>query len=359
MNCCLAARTRTSLQICLDKTSIGGWKTVTEFTSKFEDLATLTKRGLVLTLSFILLAGCGGTQPTGEGALHAIPQAARAAHADRAKPWMLPGAKSEDLLYIATGDNVYVLSYPGGKLTGSLNVAGYELCADEKGDVFVPQTADSTIFVYAHGGDSPIRTLSDGDQPLGCAVDPITGNLAVTNEGSGAGEVAIYRHARGTAQWYQDEAIGQYGLCGYDDQGNLFLDGTGTSNVFAELPRGSDTFKNFTLGARFVAYGSVQWDGTFITLSNPSAHAIYRLKILKTTFKVTGTTHLHQWRNGYSGNWPYIETWLQNGTFLAQSSSAADVGLWPYPAGGNPSKVIGGFKSGSATVYGVTISLAR
>jgi hypothetical protein len=59
-----------------------------------------------------LLAGCGGSQlPT--GAPGAMPQtSALAMHADRGKSWMLPEAKSEDLLYVSNLQNVKVYSYP-------------------------------------------------------------------------------------------------------------------------------------------------------------------------------------------------------------------------------------------------------
>jgi hypothetical protein len=273
--------------------------------------------------------------------------------------WMLPAAKSEDLVYIATGDNVYVLSYPAGKLSGALNVPGDNICSDKQGDVFVPQTATDRILEYAHGASMPTQTLGDGDQPLGCAVDAMTGNLAVTNEGSGAGEVAIYANAQGTAQWYRDPEIGFYGLCGYDNAGNLFMDGTGSTNVFAELPKGSSTFANATLDERFDAFGSVQWDGTSMTLTNPSTETIYRVQLEKAGLHVTGATRARGWQNAYSGHWPYVQTWLQRDTFLAQSNTTADVGLWPYPAGGSPRKSIGGFKSGGANVYGIAISVAR
>ena len=308
-------------------------------------------------LSAALLAACGGSQPP-IGAPGAIPQSHVATGlADRSGSWMLPEAKSEDLLYVATGDNVYVLSYPRGKLVGSLGIVGNNLCSDSKGDVFVP-SGGYTIFVYSHGAISPVRKLADGDIPLGCAVAAITGNLAVTNEGSGAGEVAIYPNAQEPSQWYRDPAVGTYGLCGYDDQGNLFFTGTGTANVLAELPKGSSGFTNYTLDNTFDAYDSVQWDGKYITLSNPTTHAIYRLQFAASSFKVVGTTHVHHWQSAYDGGWPYIQTWLQGASFIAQSSSLAELGLWRYPKGGNVNKVIGPFKSGSVNIYGVTVSLA-
>jgi hypothetical protein len=315
-----------------------------------------SRYALYISAAAALLAGCGGSQPP-IGAPGAMRTLTIATQGGRGKSWMLPDAKSSDLLYVATGDNVYVLSYPQGKLVGSLGIVGNNLCSDSKGDVFIP-SGGYTIFEYSHGAIGPIRKLADGDIPLGCAVDPITGNLAVTNEASGCGEVAIYPNAQEPALWYRDAAICMFGLDGYDQHGNLFADGTGSANVLAELPSGSTTFTNFALDHRFDAYDSVQWDGKYITLSNPTTLAIYRLQFGASSFKVIGTTHVHHWQSAYNGRWPYTQTWLQGGSFIAQSSNLAELGLWRYPKGGNANKVIGPFKSGDVNIYGVTISLA-
>jgi hypothetical protein len=150
-----------------------------------------------------LLAGCGGSQPP-IGAPGAMPQSrAVATHADRGKSWMLPEAKKSDLLYVTNGDyGVLVYAYPRVRLVGTLS--GFEgldgLCADKAGDIFIPSAGLAEIFEYAHGGTSPIATLSDQDgEAHACSVDPTTGNLAVTNidslSGSGGGNIAIYAHA--------------------------------------------------------------------------------------------------------------------------------------------------------------------
>jgi hypothetical protein len=297
--------------------------------------------------ALMVLAGCGGGSQLPLGAA-----------ADSRGSWMLPQAKHGDLLYVATGDNVYVVSYPRGELVGSLKVSGNNVCADKNGNVFVP-TISYTILEYPHGSIYPSQTLQGGDIPLGCAVDPITDNLAVTQEGSGAGEVAIFPNEREPATWYRDPDIYTYGLCGYDDRGNLFVDGSGVEDYYlAELPEGSSTFTNYPLDSRFAGFGSIQWDGRHITFSNPTTDQLFRLKFGSNSFKVIGTTQINGWQNNYSGHWPYVQTWLQGTTFVAQSSSLAQLGLWPYPAGGNARKVLGPFKSGNVNVYGVAISVA-
>ncbi|MGA8474385.1 MAG: hypothetical protein WB681_04900, partial [Candidatus Cybelea sp.] len=69
-----------------------------------------------------MLAGCGGSQPP-IGAPGAMPQtSAITTHAAQGTSWMLPGASSQDLLYISSNDrgSVYVYSYPQGSLVGTL-----------------------------------------------------------------------------------------------------------------------------------------------------------------------------------------------------------------------------------------------
>ena len=101
-----------------------------------------------------LLAGCSGTTPAS--------RVVAAATAERGSAWVLPEASDENLLYVATGANVYVLSYPGGKLVGELDVEGNNICSDKHGDVFVPE-GGYQIAEYSHGGASPIQVLYDGD----------------------------------------------------------------------------------------------------------------------------------------------------------------------------------------------------
>ncbi len=285
------------------------------------------------------LSGCGSSQVTTPGATSLA-----AAQAERGS-----------YLYVATGSNVSVLSYPGGRLVRSLGITGHNLCSDKTGDVFIPTTAYQ-IAEYSHDG-TLIQELSDLDTPLGCAVDPTTGDLAVTNEASGAGEVAIFPGAQQPAQYFRDPEVFTYGLCTYDNQGNLFVDGAGSTDVLAELPRGSNTFKNYTLSAKFAAFGDVQWDGRYVTLSDPTAHALYRIE-LSQRLKVVGTTRVDRWHTAYYGHWPYVQTWIDRDTFIAQTSARARLGLWRYPKGGAPSSITKPFESGNVTISGITISVA-
>jgi DNA-binding beta-propeller fold protein YncE len=87
-------------------------------------------------------------------------------------------------------------SYPQGILEGQitgLSGPGGD-CSDKKGNVYVTDVEPSgnEIVEFAHGGTQALRTLSvpSGSNPYSCAVDPTTGDLAVTNYGNTAGDGA-------------------------------------------------------------------------------------------------------------------------------------------------------------------------
>src|ERR1700678_2232910 len=114
------------------------------------------RNALTRCVAVALLAGCGGSQPP-IGALGAMLQtSASATHAD-GRSWMLPEAKSEDLMYITNAYTVTVYSYPKGKLVGTLRHFLRPLgeCVDQTGNVFIANGAGQ-VFEYAHGGKKPI-----------------------------------------------------------------------------------------------------------------------------------------------------------------------------------------------------------
>lgn len=182
-----------------------------------------------------MLTGCGGSQPT----IGAPGEASRiATHADPGESWMLPEAKSQDLLYVVRGSlgGASVYTYPKGKPVG--NITGISapngICTDVAGNVFVVGTNSQQIYEYAHGGSTPIATLDDsGNYPQGCAVDPSSGTLAVAGGFPTTANVAIYKNASGTPMIYATPEAGTFIYCTYDDNGNLFMPG---GEMF-ELPK--------------------------------------------------------------------------------------------------------------------------
>lgn len=339
-------------------------------------------RGVLgICAAVVTLAGCGGGQspigapsfvPEGpKAATHGyfvVPEApfelARGNKARGGRSWMLPEARREDLLYADSSGgsvhDIYVFSYPKGKLVGTISEpdAAYQqgLCVNGKGDVFVTTLSinyyGGAVYEYAHGGTKPVEILYEqGVWPWGCGVDPSSGNLAVAsiNLECGVSWVEVYQHARGEPEDYYDREIINYTFAGYDDEGNLFVDGSGSgSNVeFGELAKGSGTLINVNLDRNINCCGQVQWDGKHITIEDEQAGAIYRLKFSGSTGTVIGTTRLEQWTDGAA------QSWIENNAIVQPNGeSGTEIESWRYPAGGKPTARI----APPAAVFGVTFS---
>lgn len=280
---------------------------------------------------------------------------------DRGRSWMAPDAKKRDLLYVSDSfpygsNDVYVYSYPKGKLEGTLT--GFNepsgQCVDKAGNVFIANFGASQILEYAHGGTSPINTLSDpGYYPLGCSVDPTTGNLAVTNRLSTsftAGDVAIYEDASGTPTSYTAPNFYYYEFCGYDNRGNLYIDGTtkGSALEYAELTSGSSSFSTLTINQSIGFPGGVQWDGAHLAIGDQSAAVIYQFSISGSTGTKVGSTPL-------TGSKDVVQFWIQGKKVIGPDAGLAHVAFYKYPAGGSPIKTIAGL----GEPVGATVSKAK
>lgn len=249
------------------------------------------------------------------------------------------------LLYVSDSGSgtVYFYTYPQLQPAGQIGALDFNegICADPKGDVFVADTDNSTIEEYAHGGITSIATLSDANEyPAACAVDSLSGNLAVANicntTSCGPGDIAIYDKATGTPKSFSDPSLHDYAGCTYDGSGNLFVgaEDRTDSPLLVELPKGQKTFETIHVtGVK--NSGSPQWDGSHIVVegSLDSYATLYRLKISGRKASVIGSTTLQDGAVGY-----FID-----GTRVAAASAAqANVSLYKYPAGGAPLKTIGG-----------------
>ncbi len=264
-------------------------------------------------------------------------------------------AKATTLLYVSDTQTseVYVYTYPGGKLeqtlSGFIDPGGE--CADAKGDVFVTNTGGLNVVEYAHGASAPSATLKDpGYFPFGCSVDPTTGNLAVTNfspaSGSGAGNVVIYQHARGKPkQRYRLLTMPSVLLCGYDNKGNLYVDGLteASATAFAELPAGGKKLVEISLDQSIAAPGGVQWDGKYVAVGDEASDTIYRFAIGAKKGVRAGTVAL-------SGGSAVVQFWIDGSKIVGPNSGSGSAGVWKYPAGGAPAKTIRGLSVPLGTV---------
>lgn len=314
----------------------------------------------VAAVSAAMLGGCGG------GALQSSPPASnvvpRAAWQSRLPQshrgsWMSPAAKGNNLVYISNFESpigVYVYSYPGGTPMGMLTGFTFPQgeCVDKSGDVFITDEVANDIVEYAHGGTTPIQTLSDpGAGPNACSIDPTTGNLAVANivpSGSGFGTVSIYAGATGSPSVDVDPFMAFLSFCGYDNQGHLFVDGSNSAFNFELDEFAGGGFQQIELDdLTITTAGAIQWDGRFLDLGDPGAVAIYGLVVdPSTNLAYLGrTTTLNNARLV----WQY---WVQGRRVVAPDRAEGIWWLYHYPAGGNPTRGI----SPLSAPYGAAVS---
>jgi hypothetical protein len=296
-----------------------------------------------------MLAGCSaGSQSP------AIPS--QAVQQTRARPWMLPEAKRSGLLYVAeeTG-SVDVFSYPKGTLEGTLTGISEPQgeCVDKNGDVFVTTFAAQEILEYAHGGTSPIATLQNpGEYMEGCSVDLKSGTLAAINfeptSGSGNGGVSLYANASGSPTVLSDPNLLLGYQLGYDDKGNLFLDGVDASRQFefAELPKGSSSFKQISVKVSIATPGGVQWDGKYVAVGDATGGTVYRIN--GAHGQVKGTVTL-------SDSDGIFQFFIDGKTFIGPNVYSSTAMFWSYPAGGSPTKTL----TGLSDPFGAVVSRAK
>jgi hypothetical protein len=183
----------------------------------------------------------------------------------------------------------------------------------------------------------PIQTLSDSvGSPSSCAMDT-SGDLAVgILFGSGGGDVVIFPKASGSGTVISTPLIREY-FDGYDNQGNLFADGyTGASQFeLVELPKGSAKTEKITTSNTVGFPGSVQWDGTYVTVTDQKADAIYQYSISGTTATLKGTVQL-------SGAGDCAQTWIATGVVFCADAEKSGGEVFDYPAGGKPVAVFTG-----------------
>ncbi|HVN69347.1 MAG TPA: hypothetical protein VMU38_06850 [Candidatus Binatia bacterium] len=232
------------------------------------------------TLSFVLLAGvlslsaCNGTGTTRTGSL--IPsQPNGAAARERGGASSIAGdAATRDLLYVSNrkDGSVDVFAYPAGTPEGSLlGVHASGLCSDSDGNVFIP--AGNRVLEFAHADARPLATLPNpiGGDAQFCAVDPATGDLAV----SGGHGIAIYAGAKGAPKTAVDrDSTLRYGSAAYDGKGNLFIEvaaRAGSANL-VELPKGAVRVESIAWEKR-PNLGSIQWDGKYLAAESPQRGA--------------------------------------------------------------------------------------
>ena len=312
----------------------------------------LGRYALTVGAAAALLAGCGGSQPLSAGL---PPSSSFMTHFAHAGSWIAPNTSGENLIYMALYNSVGLYDFHGkqvGSLQGFQGVDG--LCSDPQGNVWV--TYGDSLLEYSHGGTIPIAQLYTPGAPHSCAVDPTTGNIAVT-EGAGGYQdnVAVFDDIYGTPQTYTDPDIFDYEYCTYDDQGNLFVNGNTTKVPLAELPKGGGSLSTITQDHKIQKLGGLQWDGQYLATGDSILHVIYQLSVANGHATTETTTSLKGWHGTrFKTTEPFA---IYNGVIVLTLSDR-QTGLWKFPAGGKSIRRIG-VVSGAKTISVAPSALRR
>jgi len=265
------------------------------------------------------------------------------------------------LLYISDDTapfNVDVFNYSNGKHVGT--IAGFGLvdgmCVDAKGDVWITNFSNASVVEFAHGGVTPIQTLSAKPDPTGCSINPINGDLAVGNFGRSAGFVQVFKHANGNNQhlYVNTQCWGPAAL-GYDSKGNLFVEAYNPSYVvvICELRFQGGKLQIDSFDQSIDLPDGAMWDGKYLMLADQrdGDSYLYRVKlphegVVKTVGVTTltdqnceGTYVLGPFVVG-AKNTPVndVEGTIVVGDDL--SCNPTRVNYWAYPPGGEPQKTL-------------------
>ncbi|HEY1882086.1 MAG TPA: hypothetical protein VGG51_03470 [Candidatus Cybelea sp.] len=284
------------------------------------------------------LVSCGGGAPVAGSALGAMTET---------QPHAAGGRSKQDLIYVANGNNeVTVYSYSSQQLVGVLTqfTKPEGECVDGEGNVYITDASANRILEFAHGGAKPIKTYDDSpDSPYACAIDPVSGNLAVANDDGSSGNIAIWSKSSGQRTTYSDSALGVFQGCAYDSNGNLLVTngylGYANPSLFAWLPEGGTRLTNVKVpgpnGSRTWHYIlGIQWDGKFFVLDD--GQTIYRVLLIHGQAYYVGDTELYYGSGqfGFYSSKKGFQATVVVGPGDSESSSS--VYYWNYPAGGQP-----------------------
>lgn len=246
-------------------------------------------RAVHCILSAAVLAGC----QAGTGAPAAsVPALSRGR----------PASSSQSLLWTI---DVYVYAYTlsgqqAEELTGFAEPVG--LCSDPSGDIYVVDANKQLVYVYAPGQSLPFYIYDDlGQSPSSCAYDPTSGNLAVAN----AANVTVFPPASGEPLVYTNATMTSYAFLGYDESGNLYVDGDGPHGrlALAELTAGGKSLtrisiSNLSKGTHRA--GGLVWDGQDVVVADSYSTVIYRIAVSGHSGDILNTWHIWQWRRRFS-----------------------------------------------------------
>lgn len=243
--------------------------------------------------AFVAAAGCGNGVSPGSGALseptlttNVVPM--HALRPNHRKSWIAPDTKDERRLLFASDsglEEVDIYSLPSMKLKGQLT--GFSepqgMCSDSGGNVYVADTSATEVDKYARTGSLLARYPDNYGLPVGCAVDPATGNVAVTDLVSGAsgpGQVLVFSSPSSQPKILDNPSQYFYYFAGYGPRSSLWVSGRNASGEYILSRCSASSCATVRLsGGTLYFPGAVEWDnrnGTWVVfdqLCNDTAAA--------------------------------------------------------------------------------------
>jgi hypothetical protein len=307
----------------------------------------------------ILLAACNGSMLSPSSANSTVGSSAHRL-TPTAASWMNPDAKNQRLYYVSDlgTKNVYVFGASTFKLVGELG--GFLMpmgeCVDAAQNVWIVDYDSRDVVEYAHGGTTPLEKIRTGEgNPTSCAVDPATGNVAVSvhNYDSSPGWLQICA-SPSKCKRYTSSSVAYISYLSYDSAGKLYLDGgaaTGDgSHGFAMAVYSGGKFRSFEIrGAELHApSGIVNHDGV-LSLRGPTLKRTTTIYQVSTNGMVTGATQL---ADAHGCDQFEIIGASATQSILCPSQRKGTITTYLYPAGGSPVQTVGApFTKPHAIVY--------
>jgi hypothetical protein len=250
-------------------------------------------------------------------------------------------SKSKNYEYIFNFYGTYasIFDYPKStKMIGQINGAGGQGCTNVlygygKKIFWNPGRTNDLINEYQVPKKLLRSLYLDYTFTSSCAMNA-SGDLAVGillgNSYGPGGQVVIFKNATGSGKVYNTPLAKEY-FDGYDPSGDLFADGLVSSYNFGlvELPKGSSKFVTITTSNSPEFPGSVQWDGTYLTVFDQVANAMYQ-------YTVSGTKATLQHTISFTGSSDCAQTWIVKGLVYCGDAGNNVGEVFKYPAGGSP-----------------------
>jgi hypothetical protein len=317
----------------------------------------LVKYGSAI-VALAILSACGGVAPSTAGVNYqyigkTLAVNGRPVTAARLSPLpryaaLLPDrhkmGKTFEYVINDYGSYAGIFDYPKSvQQTGTINDVGGQGCTNVLygyGKQIVWIVAGSKQIEEFKVPGTPIKTLSvPYSFPSSCAMNA-NGDLAVGilfASGKGGGDVVIFKNASSGSTSVYSTPLDEEFFDGYDNQGNLFADGYSGNRSFGlvELPNGSTKFVAIKTSNGVKFPGSVQWDGTYLTVFDQGTEELYQYTVSATKATLQHTVSL-------AGSGDCAQTWIVKGLLYCGDAGNDGGEVYDYPAGGSPLAVFTG-----------------